>query len=55
MLKTLSFAVLLAVLAGCASSPEVPATSGSSPYGTPDDQRQRAGRATQELDRSLRY
>lgn len=47
MRKLISAVVLLTLLASCASPPA------GSPYGSPDEQRQRAGEATQELDRNV--
>ena len=42
-------AILLTLLGACASTEPPTATN---PYGSPDGQRERAGKATQELDRS---
>ena len=42
-------AILLCLLGACASTEPPTATN---PYGSPDGQRERAGKATQELDRS---
>ena len=47
----LTILVLLAALAACATPPEP--TPAANPYGSPDGQRQRADKATQELDRSV--
>lgn len=52
MARWISLAVLCSVLVGCASPSDAPAAN---PYGSPDAQRDRAGRTTQELDRSIRY
>ena len=46
----LVIAVLVTILSACASQAPAPATT--SPYGSPDGQRERAEKATQELDRS---
>ena len=46
MPKLLLSALLLSFLTACASQPP------GNPYGSPDGQRERAEKATQELDRS---
>lgn len=43
MARFITFALLLGLLAGCSSTP------GSSPYGSPDEQRQRRDKADQQL------
>lgn len=44
MSRIASFVCLLAILAGCSSTP-----AAHNPYGSADGQRERAGKATQEL------